>query len=292
MSVRSILVNLLLCTDGNSIACPLCFRVVQTLYMPINYSGDFHISYIMQQESINKAIIRDFYRRAVGQGDLTFAEEIIADDYKQHSSSVNPGKAGLMEALAYMKQLPKQDTTSKPFLRLIAEGDYVVTNMSFNWGGQQKVVVDLFRFEDGKVAEHWDAIQDQPELTVNGNSMMDGPPPIEDAEQTLVNKKLVSAFYEQVFINHDTSACYNFVATDLIQHIPEIDNGLIELMDYLRQQPNQWSIEKVHRIIGEGNFVVVQSSGYWEQKPAMFYDVVRLNDGKIVEQWGVRQLIG
>ena len=61
----------------------------------------------MQQEVINKAIIRDFYRRVVGQGDLAFAEEIIADEYIQHSSSVKPGKAGLMEALSYMKQLPK-----------------------------------------------------------------------------------------------------------------------------------------------------------------------------------------
>jgi predicted SnoaL-like aldol condensation-catalyzing enzyme len=243
----------------------------------------------MQQESTNKATIRDFYQRVVGQGDLAFAEEIIADDYKQHSSSIKPGKAGLMEALVYMKQLPKPATTIKPFLRLIAEGDYVVTNMSFDWGGQQKVVVDLFRFQDGKVAEHWDAIQDQPESAINGNSMMDGPLPIDDAELALVNKKFVSAFYEQVFINRDISACRDFVATDLIQHIPEVDNGLAGLMDYLRQQPDRWSVEKMHRIIGEGDFIVVQSSGYWEQKPAMFYDVFRLNDGKLVEQWGVRQ---
>ncbi len=243
----------------------------------------------MQQESINKATIHDFYRRVVGQGDLAFAEEIIADDYKQHSSSIKPGKAGLMEALIYMKQLPKPATTTKPFLRLIAEGDYVVTNMSFDWGGQQKVVVDLFRFQDGKVAEHWDAIQDQPESTINGNSMMDGPLPIDDAELTLVNKKFVSAFYQQVFINRNVSACHDFVATDLIQHIPEVDNGLVGLMGYLRQQPDRLSVEKMHRIIGEGDFIIVQSSVYWEQKPAMFYDVFRLNDGKVVEQWGVGQ---
>lgn len=246
----------------------------------------------MQQESINKATIRDFYRRVVGQGDLAFAEEIIADDYKQHSSSVKPGKAGLLEALAYMKQMPKQVTASKPFLRLIAEGDYVVTNMSFDWGGQQKVVVDLFRFQDGKVAEHWDAIQDQSESTINGNSMMDGPLPLDDAELTPVNKKFVSAFYQQVFINRDVSACRDFVASDLIQHIPEIANGLAGLTYYLRQQTDKWSVEKVHRFIGEGDFVVVQSAGHREQTPTMFYDIVRLNGGKLVEQWGVRQPIG
>ena len=245
----------------------------------------------MQQESINKTIIRDFYRRTVSQGDLAFAEEIIADDYIQHSSAVKPGKAGLMEALAYMKQMPKPVNPPKPFLRLIAEGDYVVTNMCFAWDGKQKVVVDLFRFQDGKVAEHWDAMQDEPETSQHGNAMMDGPLPKEDVEQTVINRKQVSGFYEQVFANQTIDACSDFCASDLIQHIPEIDNGLYGLMDYLRQQPNQWSVEKVHLIVCEGDFVVVHSEGHWQQNPAMFFDVFRLSDGKIVEQWGVRQLI-
>ena len=121
--------------------------------------------------------------------------------------------------------------------------------------------------------------------------MMDGPLPNGDDELTSTNKKLVHALYERVFINRDISTCHEFVATDLIQHIPEADNGLGGLMDYLRQQPDRWSVEKVHQVIGEGDFVVVQSSGHWEQKPTMFYDVVRLNNGNVVEQWGVRQCI-
>ena len=139
----------------------------------------------MQQHEINKSIIRDFYRRAVGQGDIAFAEEIISDEYIQHSMQVKPGKAGLLEALRYMKQMPKPATITAPFMRLIAEGEYVVTNMSFGWGGKQKIVVDLFRFENEKVAEHWDAIQDQPETSRNTNAMMDGPLPEGDAQTCL-----------------------------------------------------------------------------------------------------------
>ena len=71
---------------------------------------------LMKQEDINKSIVRDFYRRAVSQGDIAFAEEIVADDYIQHSSAVKPGKAGLLEALNYMKQMPKPATTSTPRL--------------------------------------------------------------------------------------------------------------------------------------------------------------------------------
>ena len=244
----------------------------------------------MQQEAKNKAIILDFYRRAVGQGDLAFAEAIIADNYIQHSKAVKPGKAGLLEALAYLKQMPKPTTITKPFMRLIAEGDYVVTNMAFSWGDKQKAVVDIFRFQDGKVAEHWDAMRDEPDTSLNGNAVMDGPLPVGDAGLTVRNKHIVGEFYEQVFVKRQLDALPNFVLPSLIQHIPEIANGLTGLRDYLQQKAGQYSIEKVHQIIGEGDFVIVQSEGKWLHKPGIFYDIFRVDSGKIVEMWGVRQV--
>ena len=245
---------------------------------------------LMKQEDINKSIIRDFYRRAVSQGDIAFAEQIVADDYIQHSSAVKPGKAGLMEALNYMKQMPKPATTSTPFMRLLAEDDYVVTNMSFGWGGKQKVVVDIFRFRDGQVVEHWDALQDQPDTTLNGHAMMDGDVVPGGADLTVSNKSIVKNFYQRVFIDKQFDAMPNFVAPDLIQHNPEIANGTRGLTDYLVQKSDSMSIEKIGLFVGEGNFVVVQSEGKLNQKPATFYEVFRLTDGKIVEQWGVKQV--
>ncbi|MBN8825387.1 MULTISPECIES: nuclear transport factor 2 family protein [unclassified Spirosoma] len=242
----------------------------------------------MEKETIHKSIIRDFYRRAVREGDLTFAEQIIADDYIQHSTTVKPGKAGLLEALAYMKQMPKPPTTSVPFIRLIAEGDYVVTNMSFGWAGKQKAVIDLFRFRDGQVVEHWDAMADQPEITLNGHALIDGPLPHETPESTSQNKARVADFIEQVFIKRKLEKLPDFVADTLKQHRPEIANGLSGLKAYLQQQPAQQTVENVLRIIAEGDFVVVQSSGTWQQKPTVFYDVFRLDEGLIVEHWGLK----
>lgn len=235
----------------------------------------------MQQEAKHKAIILDFYRRAVSQGDIAFAQEIIANDYIQHSSAIEPGKAGLLNALAYMKQMPKPATTTRPFMRLIAEGDYVVTNMAFSWDGKQKAVVDIFRFGNGKVAEHWDAMRHVPETTLNGNALMNGPLPNSDASLTATNKKRVQKFYEQVLINRQLEKLPDFVAENLIQHIPEIKNGRAGLMDYLQTSPR--TTETVYRIIGEADFVVVQSAG----KSVVFYDIFRLDDGKLVEMWGM-----
>jgi predicted SnoaL-like aldol condensation-catalyzing enzyme len=245
----------------------------------------------MQNTELSKSIIRDFYRRTVANGDLGFAEQIIADDYIQHSPMVKPGKAGLMEALESMKQLPKPATAAKPFMRLLAEDDFVVTNLSFEFGGKKMVVIDLFRFQDGQVAEHWDAVQQQPETTLNGHPMMDGAVEIEDIESTEANKTVVSAFFQHVLIERKIDALSDYVASDLTQHKPDIANGRDGLSQYLTKKNGDFAIQKVLRIIGEGNFVVVQSEGQFDQKPGTFYDVFRLSEEKIVEQWGVQQLM-
>jgi predicted SnoaL-like aldol condensation-catalyzing enzyme len=246
---------------------------------------------MMDQHSVNKTLIRDFYRRALGQGDIDFAREIVADGYIQHSPMGKPGKAGLLEALESFRNMPKPVATSKPFMRLLAEGDYVVTNMSFGWGGSQKVVVDLFRFENGQVIEHWDAVQDQPESTRNGNAMLDGDLEADTTKPTETNKGIVADYYERVLVQLQTDQLADYVAIDLIQHNPEIANGAAGLQAYFSRKANDFSVKKVHRIIGEGNFVVVQAEGLIAEKPTVFYDIFRLDGGKIVEQWSVNQAI-
>ena len=248
----------------------------------------------MQNTEHNKSIIRDFYRRTVAHGDLDYAEQIIADDYIQHSLMVKPGKAGLLEALKAMQQMPKPANPAKPakpFMRLIAENDYVVTNLGFEFGGKHMVVVDLFRLRNGQVIEHWDAVQQQPETTLNGHPMMDGAVEVEDIGATEASKTVVSAFFQRVMIERKFEALSAFVASDLIQHKPEIANGRDGLWQYLQQKKEDFAIQKVLRIIGEGNFVVVQSEGQLDRKPGTFYDVFRLSQGKVVEHWGVQQLM-
>lgn len=241
------------------------------------------------QNNIHKSLIRDFYRRAVNQGDLAFADQLIADDYIQHSQAIKAGKAGIMEALQMMKQMPKPPATSTPFFRLIAEGNFVVTNLSFDWGGKQKIVVDLFRFENGKAAEHWDAVQDQPETTANGHALMDGPMPIEDAGLTVRNKKIAGDFYQRIFIEKHLKELPDYVAADLIQHHPGIT--LDGLRNFFDQNVDSVVIARIKNIIAEGDFVVIQSEGSVARKPTLFYVIFRLSAGKVVEQWEISQQI-
>lgn len=57
--------------------------------------------------------------------------------------------------------------------RIIAEGDYVVVHNHTVTGPNDRgnAIVDIFRIEDGKIAEHWDVIQPVPEHSANQNTM-------------------------------------------------------------------------------------------------------------------------
>jgi len=67
-------------------------------------------------------------------------------------------------------------------MRILTDNDYVVVHMNIEFGGQKKIVLDLFRLENGFIAEHWDAIQNESENSINGNSEIEGPVLIEDKE--------------------------------------------------------------------------------------------------------------
>ena len=59
------------------------------------------------------------------------------------------------------------------FVRAVAEGDLVVVHTHQTWpGNEEYVTMDFFRFDaDGRIIEHWDAIQKVPIETRYGNLM-------------------------------------------------------------------------------------------------------------------------
>ncbi len=49
--------------------------------------------------------------------------------------------------------------------------------------------------------------------------------------------------------------------------------------------------ERVHRVLGEGNFVLVVSEGTFGEHSTSYYDLYRLQDGKIAEHWDTLESI-
>ncbi len=81
---------------------------------------------------------------------------------------------GTKPLIIYFEKMAKEyPNKSIEFVRSIAEGDLVALHTHQKWpGGDEYVTMDFFRFdENGKIVEHWDAMQNIPEKSENNNTM-------------------------------------------------------------------------------------------------------------------------
>ncbi len=118
----------------------------------------------------NKAFVLSTYQALFGDHDLSVLDTAFTADYIQHNPSVPNGREGLRAALKSwgIESWPKKTVK---FLRTAADGDLVWVYTVANLGSGDSAIVDIFRVQDRKIAEHWDVIQAIPATTVSGNSM-------------------------------------------------------------------------------------------------------------------------
>lgn len=105
--------------------------------------------------------------------DPSVLDRLFSNDYKQHNPQIPNGIAAIKAILA---KLPA-DFKYEPGL-VVAEGDYVaIHGLYIGWGPKPMVAVDLFRVANGKIAEHWDVLQENVPAaqSANGNSMLTTP---------------------------------------------------------------------------------------------------------------------
>ncbi len=112
-----------------------------------------------------------FYRVAY-EGNPEIAVELyVGKEYIQHNPDVANGTQGFID---YFERMQKEyPDKSIQFVRCIAEDNLVDLHTHQIWpGNDQYVTMDFFRFyENGKICEHWDAIQQIPESSANPNTM-------------------------------------------------------------------------------------------------------------------------
>lgn len=124
-----------------------------------------------QDLAANKQNAIDFYRMAYLGEPRQAVELYVGDDYIQHNPLVGNGKEPF---IAYFERMHREyPGKSIEFVRAIAEGDLVALHTHQTWpGNEEYVTMDFFRFDtNGKIVEHWDAMQEIPDHSANGNTM-------------------------------------------------------------------------------------------------------------------------
>ena len=106
----------------------------------------------------NKALVLDAFDTLFNERDYESAARFWSESYIQHSAHIPPGRDGLFDLV---RNAP--DTLRYEHQVIVAEDDYVIVHGRFSGNGRPVawIAADVVRIEDGRLAEHWDVLQDE-----------------------------------------------------------------------------------------------------------------------------------
>ncbi|MXO58965.1 hypothetical protein GRI89_05365 [Altererythrobacter salegens] len=113
-----------------------------------------------EQEQANLDFVLAMFEQVLNPMDSSAVERFIGKDYIQHNQMAEPGREGLKAFLDMIKaQTPEAVHDVR---RAFVDGDHVTVHYHVRrWPGDMGwAVMDIFRLEDGMIAEHWDVMQD------------------------------------------------------------------------------------------------------------------------------------
>ncbi len=228
---------------------------------------------------------------AIAAGDTDAIASLVREDYVQHSALASDGRAGLLQALPALAELEIVEH------RRLEDGDRVALHSTYTFpDGSSQVAFDVFRVQDGQLAEHWDALQDlvPAAQTVSGHGMTDGPAAPGDGD-TEASRAHVTAFVDRVLTQGRFEELTDYVsASSYTQHNPLVADGVEGLGAFvasLAEQGIAFYYTDSPLVVAQGDLVLVGSEGVFgppDLAPlAVFYDLFRVQDGRIVEHWDV-----
>lgn len=263
----------------------------------------------------NKRLVFDFWRSVVNGGHVEVADELQTEDYIQHSPILRTGRAAFKEIFSVV---PRQDEipqlVSPPLVAIIAEGDLVAMTLVETLpepdgsGSYTTTHFNLFRVENGRLAEHWHSVQTAPDANVplpeDG-----GPQPVigaVGAEQYALlragdpalaaNKRLVFDVWRQIVDAGREELAALYLSEDYIQHNPNAATGREGFEAYFAARPDlpiaSTLRDPLVAMVAEGD-LVVQAIKFEYPHPARkdrtytttWFDMFRIENGRLAEHW-------
>lgn len=143
----------------------------------VNGNAMFPIESVMfpsRDEEANRALAVSVINNVFGLGNIDMIDEVYDESYIQHNPFIPNGREVVKDVIRSIN--PEEFSFEVGFA--MAYGDFVLLHSrvqgfpGFDIEGGL-IAVDIFRFEDGKIMEHWDVVQEEVVLqdTANGNPM-------------------------------------------------------------------------------------------------------------------------
>ena len=228
-------------------------------------------------------------------GDTGKAESLLAEGYIQHNLAYGTGRVAFVNSVAWLASAPVKTTVKN--IRAFEDGDKVFLQTVYNFAGAgDQVAFDIFRIdENGLIAEHWDNLAAKAEPNPSGHTQIDGANMLKDLDKTEENRRLVKNFLHDVLQGKAPEKTPSYFNGDVyIQHNTGIADGLSGLgnaLAALAEKDIRMVYDTVHQVLAQGNFVLAVSEGTLGGVPTSYYDLWRIENGKIVEHWDVMETI-
>jgi len=221
--------------------------------------------------------------------DPTAVDRYFGEPFKQHDPDLADGLAGMKSFAAEIANSPAADIT---IYRTLVDGDFVLLHSRYQGVGRHSsaIAFDLFRFEKGKIVEHWGGQEQEAPPNQSGRTQVDGATEVLAREKTDENRKLVRTFRETVMVALHFERIEEFIEdAHYAQHSSQIGDGIARLRDRIASVAKEGGQLYLtpRRYVAEGNFVLVLSEGDLPSGPTALYDLFRVENGKIVEHWDV-----
>lgn len=227
-------------------------------------------------------------------GDTEAAANLLDEGYIQHNLAYGTGRDAFVGSVAYLASAPVKTTVRN--IRAFEDGDKVFLQTIYNFAGSgEQVAFDIFRFNaEGKIAEHWDNLAALATPNPSGHTQTDGTleKQLGGTENT---RKVVEGFVGDVLRGENPDRLTSYFDGDAyIQHNTGIADGLSGLgaaLEALGKQCIQMIYDKTYMVLADGNYGLAVSEGSFGGAHTSYYDLFRVDNGKIAEHWDVMETI-
>jgi len=263
----------------------------------------------------NKRLVFDMWRSIVNSGHVELADQMLAESYVQHSPLLPTGREAFKNIFsAVPRRAEIAPLVEPPPIAFVAEGDLVAMTFieTLQTPDRSETYTsthfNLFRVDNGRLAEHWHSLQGPPGPDVlppdrGGPQRVTGATGVDQlrlleaqSEQLANNKRLVFDLWRNVKEGGNAEAASQYITPDYIEHNPNAGSGMAAFTQYHaaaeRRRVQGWISDPIVALVAEGDLVVMavmhehpHPHRAGDTYTSTWFDMFRIADGRVAEHW-------